>query len=176
MAEAHGLNPTVYAAEALGLAMASAPFFNSYNGPLFAQSIGLTTGVSPDAVAGWFNNWKEFYAGPGANAHAGLTVEQAAAGATFGDAVGAGLLSSNPQDARWDANLWGRVANTLINTAEGITGEPQDGYYFHRPLQGELFVPSTTVVGIDATPIGIHELWAKVGDGIGGKAAYRGGA
>jgi hypothetical protein len=159
VAEAHGLNPTVYAAEALGLAMAGNQFFNANYGPgfpSFATLVGFDTGVSAAAISGWFNNWEAFYAGAGANAHAGLTLDQAAAGATFGDAVGAGLLTSNPQDARWDANLWGRVANTLINTAEGITGEPQDGYYFHRPLQGELFIPSATVVGIDATPTGFH--------------------
>lgn len=155
-AEAHGLNPTVYAAEALGLAMASTPSFDAYKGPLFAQSVGGITGVSPDAVTGWLNNWMAFYSGPGANAHAGLTVEQAAAGATFGDAVGAALLAGN-HDPRGGSltGLYNQVANVLINTAEGETRNPDFAVLFHIPLQGEVMLPPG-VIGIDATPTGLH--------------------
>lgn len=43
-------------------------------------------------IAGFVDNWIAFYSGPGAAAHLGLTVAQAAYGATFGDAIGVALL------------------------------------------------------------------------------------
>ena len=161
VAEAHGLNPTVYAAEALGLAMAGDQLFNSRYGldpNGFAATVGIATGISPAAITGWNNNWKAFYSGVGADAHPGLTVDQAAAGAAYGDAVGAGLLTStskDPRDFPAQNNLYLKVANALINTSEGITSQPSDGVIVHKLLEGEASMPSL-VLGIDATPTGFH--------------------
>lgn len=120
--------------------------------------MGIATGISPAAITGWNNNWKAFYSGVGADAHPGLTVDQAAAGAAYGDAVGAGLLTStskDPRDFPAQNNLYLKVANALINTSEGITSQPSDGVIVHKLLEGEASMPSL-VLGIDATPTGFH--------------------
>ena len=98
---AHGFNPTVYASEALGLALASTAGFNTNFANLsttaFVQAVANATGVNANAIQGFVNNWVAFYSGPGSGAHPGLSVQQASYGAAFGDAIGVALL--NPTSA-----------------------------------------------------------------------------
>ncbi len=96
---AHGYNPTVYAAESLGLALSSNAAFNtnyvSLSASAFVSSVATLTSLNANAISGWLANWTAFYtANP--TAHPGLTVTQAAYGATFGDAVGTALLNPTP--------------------------------------------------------------------------------
>ncbi len=64
-AVAHGLNPTVYASEALGLALAGTTGFNTNFGDLnqtqFLQAVANATGVNPTAISGFLANWIVFY-------------------------------------------------------------------------------------------------------------------
>ena len=109
-AQANGFNPTVYAAEALGLSLAggngtSEAFATSY-GELsvlnFQNEIASITGINPVAIEGWVNNWEAFYSThPNAIPATVITeativgvpaAQLAAYGATFGDAVGASLV------------------------------------------------------------------------------------
>jgi hypothetical protein len=148
-AVAHGLNPTVYAAEALGLALAggngSSNAFATNVASLsvsdFASAVASLTGINSGAIEGFVSNWIKFYtANPPAG---GLPVTLASYGAAFGDAVGAALL--NPTVNGTLALLVSEVQNALIDNAEGsyktaiaLLAEPP-----HRPLQGEAFlIPS----------------------------------
>jgi hypothetical protein len=142
-AVAHGFNPTVYAAEALGLGLAggngtSGAFkhdFGSLSVSQFASEVASLTGVNSGAIQGFVNNWIKFYTAnppPG-----GLPVTLAAYGAAFGDAVGAALV--NPTVNGSIALLVSEVQNALIDNAEGLyqpgialIAEPP-----HVPLQGE---------------------------------------
>ena len=94
---AHGFNPTVYASEALGLALASTAGFNTNFANLsttaFVQAVATATGVNANAIQGFVQNWITFYTGPGSGAHPGLSVQQASYGAAFGDAIGVALLN-----------------------------------------------------------------------------------
>ena len=87
----------------------------------------------------------------GSGAHPGLTVQQAAYGATLGDGVGVALL--NPTSANLQTvvttntaansftpnTIAGLVANALIDNAEGMykTGATLQTLATHQPLQGE---------------------------------------
>jgi hypothetical protein len=135
---ANGFNPTVYAAEALGLALAGgngtsnnfATNFGSLSVSNFASAVATATGVNPNAILQFVTNWINFYtANPAATF--GLSVTLASYGAAFGDAVGVALVSPTA------ANLPPLVANALIDNAEGtyVAGmalalQPQ-----HAPLQ-----------------------------------------
>ena len=98
-ANANGLNPTVYAAEALGLGLAGgngssnafATNFGSLSVPEFASEVATLTGLNSGAIQGFVNNWIQFYTAnpPGG----GLSAQLAAYGAAFGDAVGVALLN-----------------------------------------------------------------------------------
>jgi hypothetical protein len=145
-AVAHGLNPTVYAAEALGLALAGgngtsnafATNFGSLSVSDFASAVSSLTGINSGAIQQFVNNWINFYtAHPPAG---GLAVTLAAYGAAFGDAVGAALL--NPTVNGSLALLVSEEQNALIDNAEGsykagiaLLAEPA-----HLPLQGEAFL------------------------------------
>jgi hypothetical protein len=145
-AVAHGLNPTVYAAEALGLALAGgngtsnafATNFGSLSIPDFASAVASLTGINSGAIQQFVNNWINFYtANPPAG---GLPVTLASYGAAFGDAVGAALL--NPTVNGSLALLVSETQNALIDNAEGtykagiaLLKEPP-----HLPLQGEAFL------------------------------------
>src|SRR5713101_3121527 len=99
-AVAHGFNPTVYAAEALGLGLAGgngtsnafATDFGSLSVPQFASAVASLTGINSGAIQGFVQNWTNFYtANPSATF--GLSATLAAYGAAFGDTVGAALLN-----------------------------------------------------------------------------------
>jgi hypothetical protein len=146
-AVANGFDPTVYAAEALGLALAGgngthtnfATDFGSLSVLRFASEVASLTGINSGAIQGWVNNWIDFYT---ANPPAGLSVRLAAYGAAFGDAVGAALV--NPTVNGSIALLVSEEQNALIDNAEGryqsgiaLIAEPP-----HLPLQGEaLLIP-----------------------------------
>jgi hypothetical protein len=163
-AVANGLNPTVYAAEALGLGLAEgngtstafATDFGSLSIPRFASEVASLTGIDSGAIQVFVNNWINFYT---ANPPAGVSVRLAAYGAAFGDAVGAALL--NPTVNGSLALLVSEVQNALIDNAEGryqagiaLIAEPP-----HLALQGEaLLIP-----GAGGAPFGPTIDWAQFG-------------
>src|SRR5262245_54690752 len=110
-----GFNPTVYAAEATGLALAGQAAFQSFVGlsdAAFTTQVAVLTGVNQAAITNFLNNWIAFYtANPAATFS--LTVQQAAYGATFGDAIGVALL--NPTST----NL-----QTVVRTIDGFPFSP----------------------------------------------------
>jgi hypothetical protein len=163
-AVAHNLNPTVYAAEALGLALAGgngtsnafATHFGSLSVSDFASAVASLTGINSGAIQQFVNNWINFYtANPPAG---GLAVTLASYGAAFGDAVGAALL--NPTVNGSLALLVSETQNALIDNAEGsykagiaLIAEPA-----HLPLQGEaLLIP-----GAGGPPFGRTIDWAAL--------------
>jgi hypothetical protein len=181
VAIANNFNPTVYAAEALGLALASTTGFTTnfagLNTTAFVSAVATATGVNAGAIQVFVTNWTNFYSGVGSNAHPGLTVQQAAYGAAFGDAIGVALL--NPTSANLQTivstqtpqsptqfspnTVKGLVANALINIAEDNangtpgalykTGVALGALQAHTPLQGEFTaIPTTSVfltTGVD---------------------------
>jgi hypothetical protein len=163
-AVAHGLNPTVYAAEALGLALAGgngtsnafATNFGSLSVSDFASAVASLTGVNSGAIQVFVQNWINFYT---ANPPAGLSVTLAAYGAAFGDAAGVALV--NPTVNGRLALLVSEAQNALIDNAEGsykagiaLIAEPA-----HLPLQGEaLLIPDA-----GGSPLGPTIDWALAG-------------
>jgi hypothetical protein len=159
-ANTQGLNPTVYAAQALGLGLASgngtsqafATYFGSLSAPEFASAAAIITGINSDAIEGWVSNWISFYdANP--SAHQGLSTTLAAYGAAFGDAVGTALL--NPTFNGTIALLDSEVQSALIDNAEGryhpgigLIAEPP-----HLPLQGEAVLIPNAGGAIDWVPV-----------------------
>src|SRR6476660_496133 len=151
---AAGFNPTVYAAEALGLALAGgngtstafATNFGSLSVSDFASAVAIVTGVNPNGIQQFVTNWINFYtANPAATF--GLSVTLASYGASFGDAVGVALLNQTA------ANLPPLVANALIDNAEGtyVVGVALALQVPHTPLQGETITPPTInlTTGVD---------------------------
>jgi hypothetical protein len=145
-AVADGFNPTVYAAEVCGLALAGgngtsnafAADFSSLSVSQFASEVASLTGVNSTAIQGFAQNWENFYtANPSATF--GLSVTLASYGAAFGDAVGVALL--NPSVNGSLALLDSEVQNALIDNAEGLyqVGIPLSEEQPHNPLQGEAF-------------------------------------
>ncbi len=145
-ANAHGFNPTVYAAQSLGLALADTPGFATV-APLGTSALAAETGVNVNAINGWLSYWTGFYsANPGA-LH-GLTVAAAAFGATLGDTVGAAINSNTGHAPILHTEvigdtLAGFVANGLVDIAEGAykLGLPLVGLPAHALLQGESSPP-----------------------------------
>ena len=136
-AAANGFNQTVFAAQALGLALAGTSGFQAdwagLSGSAFVTSVAGATGLNASAIQGFLTNWTNFYTANGTIG--GLTVTQAAYGATLGDAIGVALL--NPTSANLQsvfsttaANNFspnagsGLVQNALIDVATGqyVTG------------------------------------------------------
>jgi hypothetical protein len=143
-AVANGFDPTVYAAEALGLGLAggngtSNAFANTLgelNITAFAQAVSGDTGVNASAIQQFAQNWINFYtANPSATF--GLPVTVAAYGAAFGDAIGVALV--NPTVNGSTALLVSEVQNALIDNAEGLyqPGIPVVAELPPVPLQGE---------------------------------------
>ena len=170
-AVAHNLNPTVYAAEALGLALSgTAGFITNFGGlntTQFVQAVANATGVNSNAITGFLQFWITFYA---ANPPPGGMPMQAAYGATFGDAIGVALLNStsanlqtvistNTAANNFSPNtVAGLVANALIDNAEGkyATGTSLGALPAHQPLQGEATQGGTVVTlttGVDTVPL-----------------------
>jgi hypothetical protein len=172
-----GIPAPVFASEALGLALASTPgFMTTWAGlsnTAFIQQLVTATGDNAAALQGFLTNWLNFYSGVGSGAHPGLTVQQAAYGATLGDGVGVALL--NPTSANLQTvvttntaansftpnTIKGLVANALIDNAEGMykSGATLQSLATHQPLQGEAGSgggggPNLTVV--DIIPAGVN--------------------
>ena len=166
---ANGFSPTVYAAEALGLALGGTTQFNTlfvtpFRGDVvgFAQAASNATGTNVSAIQTFVQNWMNFYtANPSATQ--GLTITQAAYGAAFGDSVGAALrapaslnlplttvFSTTGNNGFSPNTVAGLVANALIDNAEGLytTGVSLNALPQHAPLQGEF------QGGIEQVPIG----------------------
>jgi hypothetical protein len=146
-AVADGFNPTVYAAEALGLALAGgngrstafASNFGSLSVSDFAADVSSLTGINIGAIQGFVQNWINFYtANPSATF--GLSVTLASYGAAFGDAVGAALL--NPSVSGDLALLVNEEQNALMDNAEGLYfgGTPLLSEPSQLPLSGEAFL------------------------------------
>jgi hypothetical protein len=146
-ASAHGLVPTVYAAEALGLGLAGgngtsnafATTFGTLSVSHFASAVSDITGINSGAVQNFVQNWINFYtANPSATF--GLSVTLASYGAAFGDAVGAALL--NPTVNGKLALLTYEVQNALFDNAEGLykAGIPLGSEPPHLVLHGEAFL------------------------------------
>lgn len=153
VAMAHG--PTVYASEALGLALANTAGFNGHfaglNETAFVQAAATATGVNTSAITQFVDNWTAFYSGAGSAAHSGLTVQQAAYGAAFGDAIGIALLNQTSAFLNTDIftnqafphspnTVYGHVANALIDNAEGLykIGATLPDQNQHTVMQGEV--------------------------------------
>jgi hypothetical protein len=143
-AVANGFNPTVYAAEALGLGLAGgngtsnafATDFGSLSAAQFASEVAKLTGINSTAIQGFVENWINFYT-THPTATGSLSVTLAAYGAAFGDAVGAALL--NPTVNGDIALLVNAEQNALIDNAEGIykVGIPLIAEPPHIPLSSE---------------------------------------
>ena len=139
VAIAFGLNPQVYASEALGLAFATG---NESGSIAFAAQFGPSNSAMPNSVAGdaafaaaaasavfgsaatsntpiaiegWVSNWKAWYSANGLPNNAHPTADQvdlASRGAAWGDAVGSALASKA-------GPLYAQVTNFLDDAAQG---------------------------------------------------------
>ena len=156
-ATSHGLNPQVYACEALGLAFA---FGNETGGTAFANNFGPSNSVMPNSTAGdaafataasstifgaaastanlvsvmqqFVSNWKAFYTSAGIPGNATPTADQidlASRGAAWGDMVGVALANNL-------GPLNGQVINFLDDAAQGtaIYGASLVGQPIHQPF------------------------------------------
>jgi len=156
----YGLNPQIYASEALGLVFA----FNDENGgTAFASHFGpsnasmpataagdaafaaaaasaifgsAATADTPGAILGFVSNWESFYASHGVPGVANATAAQidlAARGAAWGDAVGVALANHlGPLTAQTTEFLMDAAQGTA-NYSASLVGQPQ-----HHPFQGEI--------------------------------------
>lgn len=149
-ATSHGLNPQVYACEALGLAFA---FGNETGSTAFANNFGPSSIPSDAAFAAaasntifdaastanlvsvmqnFVSNWEAFYTAHGVPGFADATAAQidlAARGAAWGDMVGVALVSDiGPLNAQ--------VMNFVddIAQATAIFGAPLLGQPIHQPF------------------------------------------
>jgi 3D (Asp-Asp-Asp) domain-containing protein len=124
---AGGFQPTVYAAQALGLTLSGSSgnggtgnSFASQYGALstsaFATTVATATGINANAIQGWVTYWLGFYtANPGA-IPSGSSVTLAAYGAALGDAVGEALLLF-PSDGTPGGIVSAEVQNALYDNA-----------------------------------------------------------
>ena len=156
LAVSKGLNPTVFAAEAYGSALATNADFNAAfvtpfasNQAGFAAAVSAATGVGTGAILNFVSNWTAFFtAHP--EALQGRTVTQAAYGSAIGDAVGAALetptsanlatvFSTTANNGFSPNTVRGLVANALIDNAEGLytAGVSLKALPQHVLLQGE---------------------------------------
>jgi hypothetical protein len=152
----HGLNPQVYACEALGLAFA---FGNETGSTAFANNFGPSNSMMPSTAAGdaafaaaacntifggastanlvnvlggFVSNWEAFYTSAGIPGNATPTAAQidlAARGAAWGDMVGVALANNI-------GPLSGQVNNFLEDAAQGtaIYGASLVGQPAHQPF------------------------------------------
>jgi hypothetical protein len=147
VANHYGFNPTVYAAEALGLALAGgngtsnafATNFGALSVAQFASEVSSLTGINSVAIQGWVTNWIAFYTANPSSTF-GLSATLASYGAAFGDAVGTALV--NPTASGDLALLVNEEQNALIDNAEGlyIAGIALSAEPAHTLLQGERFL------------------------------------
>ena len=153
-----GLNPQVYACEALGLVFA---FGNETGSTAFSNNFGPSNSAMPNTTAGdaafataasntifgtastvnlvnvlegFVANWKTFYTSYGIPGNATPTADQidlAARGASWGDMVGVALANNL-------GPLNGQVVNFLDDAAQGtaVYGASLVGQPIHQPFQG----------------------------------------
>jgi len=159
-----GFNPTIYAAQALGLDLAGgngtsnafATNFGSLQLSPFVTAVANITNLNPTAIQGWVTNWIAFYtANPGAipASYSSLpnAITLAAYGAAFGDAVGTDLITS-PAGAQ--VQLW--VQNALFDNAQGsyVSGIPIGSEPTPLIFQGGVFPTFTLTIGSDTVVTG----------------------
>jgi hypothetical protein len=165
-----GLNPQIYASEALGLAFA---FGDEHGGTAFATNYGpsntampnttagdaafaaaaaaavfgaAATAFTPIAIQGWVTSWKAFYSTFGILGNTHPTADQVdlvARAAAWGDAVGNALTSHlGPLEAQ--------VTNFLMDAAQGaaiysasLASQPN-----HASFQGEGATAAVQLAGV----------------------------
>jgi len=110
------------------------------------SSVAARTGLNANSIAGWLQNWTAFYtANP--TATQGLTITQAAYGATIGDAIGTALVNPTPIGPTnmpaglpntTFSSLQNQVYNALILNGEGtyVAGVAIGSLPHETPLQG----------------------------------------
>ena len=160
-----GTNQVVTAAEGIGVALANdaqfAPFL-ALNATQFTAAVAAATGVNVTVINRWLANWIDFYTTFGTPAP-GVTIQEAAYGATFGDAIGVALLnptSANLQtvtstNAQGETVIEGDIANDLLTIATGqyVVGIDCDLLPEHTPLQGEAGSgPLVLTIDVDTPP------------------------
>jgi hypothetical protein len=143
-----GLNPTVFAAEALAVTISSNPLFTqtfgTQNLPDFAATVSNLTGVNTTAILGWVSFWKGFYATNPDAIPAGSTADLAAKAGALGDAFGNALALGLP--------VGDKVENAILTIA---TGQYAEGFLWafglpqHTALQGEP-PPRVNVLAVNA--------------------------
>jgi V8-like Glu-specific endopeptidase len=171
LATRYGLNPTVYASEALGLPFA----FGDENGDIgFAFHFGPSNPSMPNSVAGdaafgaaasntifgsastptlvsaiqgYVSNWKTFYTGNGLPwdpQPSAAEIDLAARGAAWGDLLGIAL--TDPAGAV----LQRQVTNFLADAAQGsaIYSASLASQPTHAPFQGEIEGATAQLVGV----------------------------
>ena len=147
LALARGFEPTVYAAEATGLALSNGADFAANFGALsntdFALKVSQLTGINTTAILGWVNNWTAFYTQNPSAVPSGSSISLASKGAALGDALGNALILGLPiQDT---------IENALLTIATGqyAVGVPITSLPQHTPLQGEGPVGGDFTVNVD---------------------------
>ena len=150
--------------------MADDPQFQPFlalNATDFAAAVGVATGVNVGVINGWVTFWTNFATANPTVLQPGVTVQEFAYGAGFGDAIGVAL--QNPTTANLQTtvvnnpdgtiSIEGEIANALLTIATGQYEVGIDCALLpdHTPLQGEAgFVPVTELtltIDID-TPTG----------------------
>ena len=144
-----GLDPLVYASEALGLAFA---FSNETGGTAFATNFGPANSTMPsstagdavfaqaaantifgpastnnltNAIDGWVSNWKAFYSShgvPGIPDPSTTQIDLAARGAAWGDAVGVALANNLGPLKGEVMNFFLNAGTTVPDAAVHLTG------------------------------------------------------
>jgi hypothetical protein len=171
----NGLNPQVYACEAVGLAFA---FGDENGGTAFATNFGPTapgmpatpagdaffaataanvifassaTANTPGAIQQFVSNWEAFYTSNGVPGIPNATLDQivlAARGAAWGDAVGVALANDL-------GSLPGQVINFLEDAARGgaLYSKSLASQPAHAPFQGGIAEFLTSSAGVE--PVGL---------------------
>jgi hypothetical protein len=145
-----GTNAVSTSAEGVGVALADDPQFQPFldlNATDFAAAVAVATGVNVGVINGWVAFWTTFATNNPTVLQPGVTVQEFAYGATFGDAIGVALqnpTSANLQttvttNAQGELIIGGDVANDLLTIATGQyqVGIDCDLLPQHDPLQGE---------------------------------------
>jgi hypothetical protein len=174
-ATSHGLNPAVYACEALGLAFA---FGNETGSTAFASGFGPATANMPNSTAGdaafaaaastaifgtastptlvnaieaWVATWKTFYSNhaiPGMASPTAVQIDLAARAAAWGDAVGVALANNL-------GLLDGQAVSFLEDAAQGsaLYAAPLSSQPAAQPFQGASVATSEVqLTGVAASP------------------------
>ena len=96
-----GTNAVATSAEGVGVALADDPQFQPFldlNATQFAAAVGVATGVNVGVIGGWLAFWTQFATDNPSVLQPGVTVQEYAYGATFGDAIGVALQNPTTAD------------------------------------------------------------------------------